>query len=188
MNLSKTIFLRLKFLERLDNFFRLTFSCIFSILSRWLLTLINQFKFTFLGAITPQKLSIKQNNCSQSSSSSKSQHFLSISGKFASHFLSKFSDVHPPRKNFSLPLIPLALNKRLIYLQKHGMVETFIYQFRFLETCFHIIVTLLIHLKRDLAWRIIYQLCMPFLKMSHKRKYISKILSYILIFFESSTD
>ena len=43
MNLSKTIFLKLEYLERLDNFFHLTFSCSFSILSRWLLILINQF-------------------------------------------------------------------------------------------------------------------------------------------------
>ena len=54
MNLSKTIFLRLKFLERLDNFFHLSFSYSFSILSRWLLILINQFKFTFALALLPK--------------------------------------------------------------------------------------------------------------------------------------
>ena len=98
----KTMFLRIEFLERLDSFFCLTFSCSFSVLSRWLLILINQLKFTCAPAITSQKLSIKENDFSQASSSSNSLHFLSISYKFTPHFFSEFSEVSPTQKIFSV--------------------------------------------------------------------------------------
>ena len=57
----KNHFLKARIFRRLDNFPRLTFSCSLSILSRWLLTLINQFHFTLVPAIAFQKLAIKQN-------------------------------------------------------------------------------------------------------------------------------
>ena len=108
LNLSKTIFLRLEFLERLDNFFSLTLSCSFLILSRWLLILINQFKFTFAPAITSQKLSIKQNNFSQCFS------FLIESPDifFPSHanlhpISSQNFEMSPPRKKFNFHAIKL---------------------------------------------------------------------------------
>ena len=66
------------------------------------------------------------------------------------------------------------------------MLETFKYQFRALEACLQIIVTLFIHHNKDLPRRIIYRLCMPFLKMSQiksKQKDIQKIAIYVIYIF-----
>ena len=89
----KNHFLKARISRKAGKLFSLNFYCSFSILSKLLLTLSNQFISTFAPAITSQKVSIKQNNFSHCSSSSKSQHFASISRKFVSHFFSKFSDI-----------------------------------------------------------------------------------------------
>ena len=121
MNLSKTIFLRFEFLQRLNNFFRLTFSCSFSTLSRWLLILINQFIFTFASAITFRKLSIKQNNISQCSSGSKFQHFFPSHAKL--HPISSENLQTPPLMQnlffasnpFGIKLKDLHISRNLIW-------------------------------------------------------------------------
>ena len=117
LNRLKTIFLRLKLLERVGNFVCLILCCSVSTLSRWPLTLTNQKISTRLPLISTEKLPINENNLQQYSSKSKSFLFLLNASSISSEILSK---LHPRKTSFSQPN-PLALVERIYISPKKTM-------------------------------------------------------------------
>ena len=121
LNRSKTIFLRLELIERVDNFFCLILCCSFSTLSRWPLTLTNQQISTRLPLISSQKLPINENNLLQYSSKSTSRHFISVSFKLQSHFFWNFFEV-PPTQNVFLATKPFGISWNDLHISKKNDV------------------------------------------------------------------